>query len=196
MLLLAFCIVCCPNLSAPPCCVVIDVDNDHYCRRRGLPLPLPQSTTTTSKSQKLLFIVNGSNDDHRRLQRWLMAVAAMTSLPPPSTTTTGWWPTAHCCRQCCRHHALALWLLRSPPAQQHNDYITKLKTFPVSTPWTYFDLLKVSTCERMKNLRGCQFFLSLYVVTTSSVLIPTYTKESVSGIRFLDMTPTGEKRPT
>jgi hypothetical protein len=70
---------------------------------------------------------------------------------------------------------VAGWLLRSLPAQQHNNHITKLKTFPVSTFWTYFDLLRVITCERMKNMRGCQFFLSLYVVTTSSVLIPKYT---------------------
>ena len=35
---------------------------------------------------------------------------------------------------------VAGWLLRSPPAQQHNDHIKKLKTFPVSTSWTYFDL--------------------------------------------------------
>ena len=55
---------------------------------------------------------------------------------------------------------IAGWLLRSLPAQQHNDHITKLKTFPVSTSWTYFDLLRVSTCKRIKNLRGCQFFLS------------------------------------
>ena len=40
---------------------------------------------------------------------------------------------------------VAGWLLHSPPAQQHNDHITKLKTFPVSTSWTYFDLLRVST---------------------------------------------------
>jgi hypothetical protein len=66
------------------------------------------------------------------------------------------------------------WLLRSLPAQQHTDHITKLKTFPVSTSWTYFDLLRVGTCERMLNLRGCQFFLSSYVVTTSSILIHTY----------------------
>ena len=66
------------------------------------------------------------------------------------------------------------WLLGSPPAQPHTDNITKLKTFPVSTSWTYFDLLRVSTCERMLNLRGCQFFLSSCVVTTSSILIPTY----------------------
>ena len=64
------------------------------------------------------------------------------------------------------------WLLHSLPAQQHTDHITKLKTFPVSTSWTYFDLLRVSTCERMLNLRGCQFFLSLSDVTTSSILIP------------------------
>jgi hypothetical protein len=57
---------------------------------------------------------------------------------------------------------IAGWLLRSPPAQQHKDHITKLKTFPVSTSWTYFDLLRVSTCKRMKNLRGCHFFLSSY----------------------------------
>jgi hypothetical protein len=30
------------------------------------------------------------------------------------------------------------WLLRSQPAQQHTDHITKLKTFPVSTSRTYF----------------------------------------------------------
>ncbi len=36
---------------------------------------------------------------------------------------------------------VAGWLLRSLPAQQHNDHITKLKTFPVSTSWTYFGLL-------------------------------------------------------
>jgi hypothetical protein len=57
---------------------------------------------------------------------------------------------------------VAGWLLRSPPVQQHNNHITKLKTFPVSTSWTYFDLLRVSTCKRMKNLRGCQFSLSSY----------------------------------
>jgi hypothetical protein len=66
------------------------------------------------------------------------------------------------------------WLLHSPPTQQHTNHITKLKTFPVSISWTYFDLLRVSTCEWMLNLRGCQMFLSLYVVTTSSVLIPRY----------------------
>ena len=33
---------------------------------------------------------------------------------------------------------VAGWLLHSPPAQQHNDHSTKLKTFPVSTSWTYF----------------------------------------------------------
>ena len=38
------------------------------------------------------------------------------------------------------------WLLHSPPTQQHINHITKLKTFPVSTPWTYFDLLRVSMC--------------------------------------------------
>jgi hypothetical protein len=32
------------------------------------------------------------------------------------------------------------WLLHSPPTQQHANHITKLKTFPVSTLWTYFDL--------------------------------------------------------
>jgi hypothetical protein len=53
------------------------------------------------------------------------------------------------------------WLLRSPPTQQHTNHITKLKTFPVSTSWTYFDLLRVSTGKRMLNLRGCQFFFSL-----------------------------------
>ena len=66
------------------------------------------------------------------------------------------------------------WLLHSPPTQQHTGHITKLKMFPVSTFWTYFDLLRVSTCKRMLDLRGCQFFLSSYVVTTSSVLIPMY----------------------
>ena len=66
------------------------------------------------------------------------------------------------------------WLLHSPPAQQHTGHITKLKTFPVSTSWTFFGLLRVSTYERLLNLRGCQFFLSSYVVSTSSVLIPTY----------------------
>jgi hypothetical protein len=30
---------------------------------------------------------------------------------------------------------VASWLLHSPPAQQHNDHITKLKTFPVSTSY-------------------------------------------------------------
>ncbi len=65
---------------------------------------------------------------------------------------------------------IAGWLLRSPSARQHNNHITKLKTFPVSTFWTYFDLLRViSTCERMKNLRGCQFFLSSYdLISTDS----------------------------
>jgi len=72
------------------------------------------------------------------------------------------------------HRSIKGWLLRSPPAQQHTDHITKLKTFPVSTSWTYFDLLRVNTCERMLNLRRCQFFLSSYDVTTSSLLIPTY----------------------
>jgi hypothetical protein len=38
------------------------------------------------------------------------------------------------------------WLLHSPPTQQHANHITKLKMFPVSTLWTYFDLLRVSTC--------------------------------------------------
>jgi hypothetical protein len=38
------------------------------------------------------------------------------------------------------------WLLHSLPTQQHTNHITKLKTFPVSTSWTYFELLKVSTC--------------------------------------------------
>ena len=66
------------------------------------------------------------------------------------------------------------WLLHSPPAQQHSGHITKPKLFPVSTSWTYYDILRVSTCEKMKILRGYQFFLSLYIVTTSSVLIPTY----------------------
>ncbi len=28
----------------------------------------------------------------------------------------------------------------------HTNHITKLKTFPVSTLWTYFDLLRVSMC--------------------------------------------------
>ncbi len=45
------------------------------------------------------------------------------------------------------------WLLHSQPTQQHTDHITNLKTFPVSTSWTYFDILRVSTCERMKTLR-------------------------------------------
>ncbi len=64
---------------------------------------------------------------------------------------------------------VAGWLLRSPPVQQHNNHITKLKTFPVSTSWTYFDLLRVSTCKGMKNLRGCQFFLSSYdLISTDS----------------------------
>jgi len=27
--------------------------------------------------------------------------------------------------------------VHSPPTQQHTDHITKLKTFPVSTSWTY-----------------------------------------------------------
>ena len=239
---------CLPSkFVSPPRRVVINVDNDRYCRRRRLPSPLPQSTTTTAKRQRLLFVVNGGDDNHRQLQRWLMAAAAMTSLPPPSTTITGWWPTARRCRHrrrhrhCCCHHTLALastiiiatayanviapltllsmvgccvicylspaalsavqicqpllscgalltlfllgrrsllltiasrclllfyrasiafaapvegWLLRSPPAQQHTNHITKLKTFPVSTSWTYFDLPRVSTCTRMKNLRG------------------------------------------
>ncbi len=38
---------------------------------------------------------------------------------------------------------VAGWLLPSPPAQQHNNHITKLKTFPVSTSWTCFDLLTI-----------------------------------------------------
>jgi hypothetical protein len=38
------------------------------------------------------------------------------------------------------------WLRHSPPTQQHTNHITKLKTFPVSTLWTYFDLLRRSTC--------------------------------------------------
>jgi hypothetical protein len=37
------------------------------------------------------------------------------------------------------------WLFHSPPTQQHTDHITKLKTFPFSTSWTYFYLLRVST---------------------------------------------------
>ena len=42
------------------------------------------------------------------------------------------------------HHRLFVALL--PSIQQHTNHITKLKTFPVSTSWTYFDLLRVSTC--------------------------------------------------
>jgi hypothetical protein len=34
------------------------------------------------------------------------------------------------------------WLLHSPLTQQHTDHITKLKTFPVSTSWTYFTYLE------------------------------------------------------
>jgi hypothetical protein len=78
---------------------------------------------------------------------------------------------SHCLLLC---YQSSIALLRSPPTQQHTNHITKLKTFPVSTSWTYIDLLRESTCKRMKNLRGCQFFLSTYVVTTSSGLIPTY----------------------
>jgi hypothetical protein len=37
------------------------------------------------------------------------------------------------------------WLLHSLTTQQHTDHITMLKMFPVSTSWTFFDLLKVST---------------------------------------------------
>jgi len=48
------------------------------------------------------------------------------------------------------------WLLPSPPAQQHTNHITKLKTFPVSTSWTYFDLRRVSTC-----LVCCEIFESM-----------------------------------
>jgi len=33
------------------------------------------------------------------------------------------------------------WLLRSPPAQQHTNHITKLKTFPAVTSWTYLTYL-------------------------------------------------------
>ena len=85
------------------------------------------------------------------------------------------------------------WLLLSLPARQHTDHITKLKTFPVSTSWTYFDLLRVSTCERIKNLRGSHFFLSLYVVTTSSVLIPTYMYECVLATGLTDTMQTAKK---
>ena len=35
------------------------------------------------------------------------------------------------------------WLLRSPPAQQHTNQTTKLKTFSCSHIWTYFELLAV-----------------------------------------------------
>ena len=78
------------------------------------------------------------------------------------------------------------WLLRSLPAQQHTNYITRLKMFPVSTSWTYCGLLRVSTCKRMKNLKGCQFFLSTYFVTTLSELIPTYMEECVSATGLTD----------
>jgi hypothetical protein len=41
-----------------------------------------------------------------------------------------------------KHHAPAPfvegWLLHSPPAQQHNDHITKLKMFPVATLLDFF----------------------------------------------------------
>ena len=65
------------------------------------------------------------------------------------------------------------WLLHSPPTQQHTTTSPSRKRFQFPPSWTYFDLLRVSTCEWMQNLRGCQFFLSSYVVTTSSILIPT-----------------------
>jgi hypothetical protein len=52
---------------------------------------------------------------------------------------------------------VAGWLLHSPPTQQHNNHITKLKTFPVSTSWTYFDLLRVSTCKRIKKRENANF---------------------------------------
>ena len=57
--LLACCVICRPNLPAPPCRAVVDVDNDRYRCRRRLPLPLSQSTMTTDKSQRLSFVVNG-----------------------------------------------------------------------------------------------------------------------------------------
>jgi len=72
--------------------------------------------------------------------------------------------------------------LCSLPAQQHTDHITKLKTFPVSTSWTYSDLLRVSTCKRMTNLRGCHFFIFVccdYLISTDTGLT--------------DTTPTAEK---
>ena len=109
--LFACCLVRRPNLSAPPRCAVVSVNDDCYRRRPRLPSPLPQSTTMTAKSQQLSFIVDGGNDDRHQLQRRLMAAAAMTSLPPPSTTTTGWWLIVRCCchhrrhLRCCRHHA-------------------------------------------------------------------------------------------
>jgi hypothetical protein len=39
-----------------------------------------------------------------------------------------------------------VWLLHSPPTQQHTDHITKLKRIQFPPSWTYFDLLRVSTC--------------------------------------------------
>jgi hypothetical protein len=83
--------------------------------------------------------------------------------------------------------------LHSPPTQQHTDHIIKPKRFQFPPSWTYFDLLRVSTCEWMQNLSGCQFFLSSYVVTTSSILIPTYMQECVSAIGLTDTTLTAEK---
>ena len=81
----------------------------------------------------------------RRFRRW---AAIYFCLPSPSAVLSLF-------TEC--------WLLHSPPAQQHADHITKLKTFPFPTSWTYFDLLRVSTylvcCvffERMKNMRGCK----------------------------------------
>jgi hypothetical protein len=37
---------------------------------------------------------------------------------------------------------VAGWLLHSPSAQQHNDHITKLKTFPVFTSWIFLTYLE------------------------------------------------------
>jgi hypothetical protein len=55
--LLTCCVVCRPNLSAPPPRrAVVNVNDDRYHRRRRLPSPLPWLMTMTAKSQRFSFV--------------------------------------------------------------------------------------------------------------------------------------------
>ncbi len=144
--------------------------------------PLPTSLRVQRSYQWLVVVSSGAPCLlHRPPSEFISprhcAIVDAFAAGPPSPFAYHGQPLS--CRSFTEHQLLpplllmvGCCILRPPSSIPTTSPSRKRFQFPPS--WTYFDLLRVSTCKWMQNLRGCKFFISSYVVTASSILIPTY----------------------